>query len=109
MPDITNPIVISYLNNRVRPRAEQIRALLHLLQDDRAEFLAAGIGVLVPDDGSIIQDGRADEGVSQLTGAQFREIVLGRYNELLTSLEAAGAMTAVELACVRPLQVTLGG
>jgi len=41
---ITNPVVIAFLNNRVRPRAEQIRALLHLLQDDRDEFLAEGIG-----------------------------------------------------------------
>ena len=41
-----NPIVLKYLAERVRPRAEQIRALLHLLQNDRAAWLAKGIGAL---------------------------------------------------------------
>jgi hypothetical protein len=90
----------------VRPRAEQIRALLHLLQDDRAEWLAEGIGALVPDTGDIIEDGRAAEGVAQLTGAEFRDIVIDRYAELLTILEAAGAMDPIIKACVRPLSVT---
>jgi hypothetical protein len=107
MAEIVNPIVNAYLNNRVRPRAEQIRALLHRLQDDRDELLAEGILSLVPDTDDIIQDGRAGEGVAQLTGAEFRLIVTGRYNELLASLEAAGAMDPIHKACVRPLEITL--
>lgn len=104
---ITNPVVIAFLNNRVRPRAEQIRALLHLLQDDRDEFLAEGIGSLVPDDDSVIADGREAEGVAQLTGAEFRDVVIDRYGELLAILEAAGAMEPIIKACVRALEVTL--
>ena len=102
-----NPIALKYLAERVRPRAEQIRALLHLLQNDRAAWLAKGIGALVPDDDSIIDDGRAAEGVDQLTGEEFRDIVMDRYGELLASLESAGAMEPIEKACVRSLQVTL--
>lgn len=109
MADITDPVVLAFLRNRVRPRAEQIRALLHLLQDDRDEFLAENIGVLVPDDDSVIQDGRAAEGVAQLTGAEFRQIVIDRYGELLTVLEAAGVMAPIIKACVRVLSVTLPG
>jgi hypothetical protein len=109
MADITDPVVIAFLSERVRPRAEQIRALLHLLQDDRDEWLAEGIGALVPDTSDIIQDGRAAEGVAQLTGAELRLIVISRYGELLTTLEAAGAMDPIIKACVRALAVTLPG
>lgn len=107
MPDITNPVVLRFLAERVRPRAEQIRALLHLLQDDRAEYLAENIAALVPNDASAIVDGRAGEGVAQLTGAEFHEIVVVRYAELLAALEGVGAMAAVQRAAVRSLQVTL--
>lgn len=107
MAEITDPIVIAYLNERVRPRAEQIRALLHRLQDDRAEWLAENIGSLVPDTADIIQDGRAAEGVAQLTGAEFRTIVVDRYGELLNILEATGAMAPIQKACVRSLTVTV--
>jgi hypothetical protein len=106
VPDITDPVVIAYLTLRVRPRAEQIRALLHRLQDDRDELLAENILDQVPDTDDLIDDNR-EPGVAQLTGAEFRQIVLGRYNELLSILEAAGAMDPIIKACVRPLDVTL--
>jgi len=109
MPEITDPVVVAYLNNRVRPRAEQIRSLLHMLQDDRAEWLAEGIGALVPDTSDIIEDGRGAEGVAQLTGAEFRTIVINRCGELLAILEGAGATEFIDKACVRPLQVLPSG
>ena len=107
MAEITDPVVLAFLRDRVRPRAEQIRALLHLLQDDRAEFLAESILGRVPAGSDIIQDDRLAEGIPPMTADEFRTLAVNRYGELLAVLEAAGAMVPIDKACVRPLAVSL--
>ena len=102
---ITNPEAIAFINNRIRPRCEQIRALWHNLRDDKAAW-QGGINSLIPNDpAELLEDGRDTEGVSRLDGAEITT-VLTRINELLATMDAAGAMDPILKATVRPLGAT---
>lgn len=106
MPEISDPIVTRFVNERLRPRCEQIRALLAQMQDDYAEW-NGGVSAEVQNDGGYeINDGRDSEGVDRLTGAEAHTI-MDRQAELRAVLEATYAMDAILAGCVRPLEVTL--
>lgn len=102
---MNDPVGLAFINQRIRPRAEQIRSLLNAMQDDRAQWFG-GINGIIPNTAETVDDGRQDgEGVQQLTCAEVTT-VMTRIIGLLAELEAANAMDAVRKACVRPPEVS---
>jgi hypothetical protein len=96
MSDITNPEVIRFCNEQVRPLCERARALKAkvLAADVAWQTLVAG----VPNDASPLQDGREAEGVSRLTGQNLRDAMYG------LAVALGGLSDAViSRPCVRPL------
>lgn len=97
MPDITNPEAIKFANEIVRPLAEEARAF-------RAKVEAAttvwygGMNAKFPNDASEVDDGRANEGVSRLDGADVNNL-MGN----LIAMAAAGNAEIISKPCVRPL------
>ena len=101
---ITDPQAIVFVNTHIRPRCEQIRALLYLMQDDTAKW-NSGISALIPNsDSEELEDGREGQGVGRLDGADINN-VMARIGQLLAVLEADYAMDVINLACVRELRV----
>jgi hypothetical protein len=97
MADVTDPNVIRFVNEQVRPLCEQARALKARVGAMTTDWFA-GINAKVPNDASAIQDGRTAEGVSRLTGANVNSAV----GTLIAAHDAINDQVAA-LPCVRPL------
>jgi hypothetical protein len=94
---ITDPQAIRFVNEAIRPLCEQLRSLKANI--DAATFSWATIAALVPNDaGELLEDGRAAEGVSRLTGADIRAVVA-----ILGNVRTAVVDATVSKPCVRPL------
>jgi hypothetical protein len=102
---MNNPEALAFINNRMRVRCEQLRALQHLMTDDYDAW-TGGINANVPNTSEAVEDGREAEGVSRLTCDEVWEVLV-TLNNLLQSLNAAGVMDPIHHACVRPLDVGL--
>lgn len=97
MPSISDPRVIKFVNEQIRPLCEQVRATKARIVAMQNDWNAT-IAVLVPNDSSPLADGRDAEGVSRLTGADI--------NQEVTNLIAVGAAANDQIigkACVRAL------
>ncbi len=99
---ITDPAIIKFVNETIRPMCEQLRkgklmANACLL---RSQFFAESI----PNDDTLINDGRAGEGVMQLTGADVHA-VLALVTTYVTQGNDPSAYMAIEKPCVRGAEV----
>lgn len=96
---IDNPEIIRLTNEVVRPLAEQTRDLIIKLSiiQERIDRLMP----LIPNDTSLILDGREAEGVSRLTGQDIHGILAIR-NQIV-ALITPEASALIHKACVRPL------
>lgn len=96
---IDNPEIIKLTNEVVRPLAEQTRDLMIKLSiiQERIDRLMP----LIPNDASVILDGREAEGVSRLTGQDIYGILSIR-NQIV-ALNTPEASALINKACVRPL------
>ena len=97
----TNPEVIKFLNEVVRPNAEILRAL-------KAKYSAldvkwAQIIELVPANADLIDDGREAEGVTRLTNNDVRDLMYGIMAVIKPAIEGLAAST-IEKPCVRVLE-----
>lgn len=103
MPDITDPLVIRFVNEQIRPYAEILRALASRTADMRSSYgvqvepllVAAGN---VPTDP--VMDGREDQGVSRLTLDAITDI-MALADTVDTFLSGAVTNAAVTLPTVR--------
>ena len=99
---ITDPQAIVFVNERIRPVAEQIRDLQARMTEHVANW-NQGISALVPNDAAeLLEDGRDAEGVSRRTGADVTNMVT-RMQSLLTVLDATFVMDVVHKTTVRSL------
>jgi hypothetical protein len=98
---ITDPQAIRFVNEAIRPLCEQLRALKANI--DSATYQWNGtIAALIPNDvAEKLEDGRAAEGVSRLTGADIRAVVA-----ILAAVRTAVTDATVSKPCVRPLVTT---
>lgn len=102
MAAATDQQVQQFVNERVRPRAEQIRALVAAMQDDKSviDDIYQALNVESP----TWTDQRTDGPPHLLTPAD----VLG-YNSFITfaipNLNTAADYPTIEKACVRPISV----
>jgi len=100
---ITDPRAIRFTNECIRPLCESIRDL-----KARGDIVllkwSAEVAALIPNDGSVLEDGRTSEGISILTGADINAVV-GVMLALHTALEADPSTVATILKpCVNQLR-----
>jgi hypothetical protein len=103
MTDITYPQVIAFSNQVVRPLAELLRRLDILNEDSKDTYAAQIMNLIAANlDGDLIEDGRADEGISRLTKkdlVDFMEVV----QTVSTFFGNASTRDIVRKPTVRPL------
>jgi len=100
----TNPTDVSYVNTRFRNRCELLRGVYALLLDDKLTW--ESISSLVPADNELIEDGRASEGIQQISNAEliaFAQIEAA----LLTAVSDPAILALISKGCVRALELTL--
>lgn len=101
MADVTDPQAIAFCNQLLRPNCERAERF-KVKHDEALTDWFAGINTLIPNDpDAIIQDGREEEGVSRITGADV-------HNAMSVLVNMAGQYNDQIIAkpTVRPLEVT---
>lgn len=70
MADITNPQIISFANDQIRPLADKVHKAYHVAKDVLTNYNTAGIGALVSAAGSsnLVGDGSAVDGRTRISG-----------------------------------------
>ena len=103
MADITDPQVIAFSNELVRPLAELLRDL-DVFNEDGLDTYAGRIEALLTPhaDGDIIQDGRELEGVSRLSKKDLVDF-MAIANTVRTFFNNASTRDTVRKPTVRPL------
>lgn len=97
---VTNPIAIEFCNEEVRVLCESARALVARIQNSTTSWFA-GINAMFPNDSTLVDDGRENEGVSRLTGADVNSAM-----GVLIAMAAASNSEILEKPTVRPLQAS---
>jgi hypothetical protein len=105
MADVTDPVAIKFVNEAVRPLAEEVRAIKYLIDNAASQWFAgvdATIGSSILD---AIDDGRESQGVSRLTAKDITDF-LGILNDIKQLMDTAAEFDIVLKPCVRSLRVT---
>jgi hypothetical protein len=109
---LNDPAVNAYVNAALRPLCERLRAVIVEIETNLVAF-QTGVGptiaaAVAEDATTVIDDGRAAEGVNQLTVGQVAAIAdrLDAVKTLVTAAESVDGMAALNRACVRPLRIT---
>jgi hypothetical protein len=103
--DITDPQAIRWVNEVIRPRAEQFRALRARIDADMTTWYSQ-ISTLVPNDSSPVADGRENEGVSRLLGSDVVNLVT-QMAAFQTACNVSGVADVISKPCVRNIEQTL--
>ena len=99
MPDITDPEAIKFVNDYIRPMCETLRYMTVRGVDWSAKW--EEVATKFPNDTSLVEDGRSEEGISRLTSADIHNVSTV-FISLLTMMDAS-SQTAIAKPCVRPL------
>ncbi len=101
---ITNAEAIRFCNEIIRPLAEKMRNLDAEIDAAMVQWFA-GLNTTIGSSGDDdLQDGREDEGVSRLTGADITNFVT-QLAATQTAHDAAGVEGVISKPCVRTLSV----
>jgi len=101
---ITDPEAIKFVNEYIRPMCENVRYMGARGTDFANKW--AQIGALFPDSAlETVEDGRENQGVSRLTGADINAVA-GAFTTLLSEISGATAQAVISKPCVRPLLYT---
>lgn len=98
---ITDPEVIKFVNEEVRPLAEEYRAIKIKSAQIVARWFGNNINGRVPNDSTTLNDGRDAEGVSRLTGADINSLI-GQAANIASQFNT----DICEKPCVRPFQAS---
>ncbi len=93
MANITDPTAVLFCNAQVRPTADRIVQLYWWAKTVKQLFLAnPTLATLLPNDTSVVVDGSATDGRTQITGADVNSLITN-VNAFITSMEAtSGAL-----------------
>jgi hypothetical protein len=101
---ITDPEAIKFVNEYIRPMCENVRYMGARGADFANKW--AQISALFPNDAlETVEDGRENQGVSRLTGADINAVA-GVFTLLLSEISGATAQAVISKPCVRPLLYT---
>ena len=100
---ITNTEAIKFTGEIARVKSEQLRGFKAEIDSAMAKW-HNGIGTIMANDlEGIVEDGRAAEGVTRVTGNDV-VLVISKLEAIQTILDAAGVMAAIEKLCVRTMR-----
>jgi len=105
MPEITDAEAIRFVNEKIRPMAEKLRALDALIDDLRTSWFGGGLSAHFATGADTVADGREAEGVSRLT-AQDVTNLMTQAGTIATQFDGGGVMDVITKPCVRALQAT---
>lgn len=100
---IDNPEAIRWVNEVIRPLAENYRATNIMSEQALAQWYG-GMNTLFPNDSTALEDGREAEGVSRLTGADINSF-MGQVATLVGQFDGGGVVDVINKPCVRMLEV----
>lgn len=101
MADINNPEALKYVREIIRPLCERYRAEYYRDKSALTTWFG-GVNTLIPNTADPIQDGRENEGVSRLTGADVNSVVT-QFAAFVTAMEQSGVLDVISKPCVRQL------
>lgn len=104
MAAITDPEALAFVNQRVRPNAERIRALVTLITDMETDWFN-GTNTAFSEGTDTVED-RLAEGLPALTAAEITNFVTAAIAIRDQITPVAGRTALVEKACVRPLDIS---
>jgi hypothetical protein len=93
---ITDPQAIRFSNEVIRPLSEEVRALVAKIGAAQTTWFS-GLNAEFPNDATPLDDGREDEGVSRLTGADINSVM-----GVLIAMSGASNSEIISKPCVRP-------
>jgi hypothetical protein len=99
MANITDPRVIKFVNETIRPLAEEARLLKARVNDMNVKW-SSEIQSLCPNTTDLIADGRDAEGISRLTGQNVNDVQYALAVNIGALVDAS-----IEKPCVRPLVI----
>jgi hypothetical protein len=104
MANITDAEAINFVDTELRPICELMRALDAKITAAQVKW-NSGISSHFDTDADVLIDGRADDGVSVLTGADVKNAMtqMGTYD---TQMEGAGVRGVISKPTVRALNVS---
>ena len=88
MPNITDPSAIAFSNTKIRPAADRLIQLYYWAKSAQSQFTAQSLGSLFPNDSSLVVDGAATDGRTQITGFDVN-VVLSYLGSFITAMEAS--------------------
>jgi len=100
---ITNPEAIKFVNEVVRPFAEQFRAMKARSDAAMIQWYA-GLNTVITNTSDIVEDGREAQGISRLTGADVTNLV-SQIGAFKSQLDSSGFPQVIAKPCVRPIEV----
>ena len=103
---ITNPGVIVFCNEDIRPLAEKLRALKAIVTSINDEWDSVHSANTPDNSSEYLEDGRESEGVTQVTGEDIHDI-MGLSATIETALSTTANETLLSKFSVRSLEVTL--
>lgn len=117
---MNNPILTQFVNARMRPDAERVRnayargvdmgaaltsTIAPLLVAEGVATIGGDGSLVATQPGEVIDDGRAAEGVAQITVGELCKLVNTMGGLTLAIASDQEFLDAVSKACVRPLEV----
>lgn len=95
-------ITEAYVNNYVHRTAEEMRAMKVKLDAMVAAWAVVRVADNVPNDSTVVDDSRLDEGIPAITGAELYNQIVG-INALLTAINTGNTYLNLTKFCVREL------
>lgn len=99
MAAISDPNAIKFINEQVRPLAEAARALKARIGSLTTDWFA-GLNNTITNTSDLIADGRENQGVSRITGADVTNLV----GNLISAHDVLNDQI-VQKPCVKPIEV----
>ena len=103
---LVTPVVNVFIQTEARPMAERLRSLRYQIDSMLNEW-DNGVSADVPNNATLLEDGREAQGVQTVNGAQMHALIAFLRDDIKPILESAGAQTVLAKLSVRSLEATL--
>lgn len=87
MANIVDPSAIAFSNSEIRVIADKYMQLYWACKSTSSDWTSKGMAALFPNDASLVIDGSATDGRTQITGADVN-VLFAHLSTLITDLEA---------------------
>ena len=100
---ITDPRVVKFSDEQLRPISEKMRNLYYELKSMQTDWYN-GISALCPAEAdNMLEDGREDDGASRLSGNDVVGVMI-QANEYIQQMEVAGVLGVIQKPCIQSMR-----